>query len=474
MGIKKILGNVKHRAENYYENKRQTWLSRGFGYFYPEPTRRVVVLRKLLELYKQDPMAQRALEQRSKDLFSSGFKVSGLTKPKTNQVNDFIKDKDVRLAWKMSRTAEDAFRYGNGFLEVDYLNDQNVDHPEKPPEEAIGIAALHSVSPRQIIIIEQDDPNSVMYGQIVSYLSMPPLAFGRTFVPYISLPLSRAIKQYGVKAKFIHPDRILHMKFHSIEDSNVGISLLEPAYNILEQKIKADRVIGTSLVRHAKPILEAILTDARTKEIKDAGKVLYNINKDPEKVAHFAHDKNLEFKIPAQSQAVLDPTKHYNIMIDQLCVMFGVPRRLLMGTEGGTISGSELNLISYFKRLESDQQTVIKPLMMKLLNQWHRTTIGGDLPDGVDIEFERTYADEIAAVKSSMLGLQNLAVAFDKGLVPKIGSRKKACDILNIEYEEDEDAYEKSKGDGFPSNAPAARPEGTQPIAKTPKEEGDQ
>jgi hypothetical protein len=467
---KSFLQSVK----NWFELKRQTWLSRGFGYFYPEPTRRVVNLKVLLDLYLQDPMAQRALEQRSKDLFASGFKVKNASKSLERQINEFIHDRDIRLPWKLANCAEDAFRYGNGFLEIEYLNDMNVNHPEKPPQ-ANGIAALHRVSPRQMIIVEDDRINkdgsfSDTYGKIIGYLSIPPLAFATQTFTYLAIPVSR-INEVGMRGKLIHPDRILHMKFHTIGDSNVGISLLEPAYNILKEKIKADKVIGTTLVRHAKPILEAIIKTGNPDEIKRAGKILKAINDNPEEVAHVAHDEQFEFKIPSQAQAILNPTPHYNIMIDQLAIMFGVPKRLLMGKSEGTISGSELNLISYFKRLESDQQTVIKPLILKLLNLWHQTTFGKELPRKVDIEFQRVYADEIAAIKSDMLGLQNLTVAFDKGLVPREAARKKACDILGIEYSENEEDYEKSKGDGFPPTIPKGTPYGGLPIIKTPDEE---
>ena len=330
-------------GEGFYQNsksyilKRQAWLSRGFGRIFFEPSRRVTNLRQLLLLYRDDPMSQAAIKKRSKDLFEAGFKVMGADKELTEDINRFIKDKFIRMPWKFSRAARDALIYGNGYLEMDFANDENVDRPELEP---LGndIVALHSINPEQMIIIEEDRPDEEDYGRISGYFSMPPLTgplHAQSF-----LTVTETHKSLLGLGKRLHPDRIIHIKFDTVGDSNLGLSVLEPAFNIMKSKIDTDEALGVITTKFSKPIIEIIVKKGtKPAEMQRAERMAFDINKTSNKVSHIVHDENLEFKIPGMAGKSLRIKEYYDIMLDQLAIQFGVPKTLLIGSEAGSISG---------------------------------------------------------------------------------------------------------------------------------------
>lgn len=458
-----------------YELRRQSWLSHGIGMNFPQSTRRVINLRNLLLKFRDDPMSQAAIKKRSKDLFEAGFKITGLdddSKLKADMEN-FVKNRAIRMAYNLTKAARDALIYGNGFLEIEYLNDDNEQSAELPGE-GTDIVALHNINPEQMVIIVDDIPEHRTYGRITGYLSMPPTGGLNRFHNHLMVTESQ-VGTVAQSGKRLHPNRIIHVKFDTVGDSNVGTSILEPAFNIMRSKIMADEVLGTILVRFAKPVLEGILKKgAKPAEMKKFGKYLSAINSRPDKVSWLVHDENAEFKIPSMGGKSLNPKPYYDIILDQLAVNFGVPKRLLIGTESGTISGSELNLVAYFQSIESDQKTIIKPLILDFLNEWSITTRGKELPEGVDIEFGRLYADEIAAIKTNMLGMQTLVMAFQAGLITIKEARRRSAELLNVKNSENDKDFMDSTAKMFPPGKDDGKSKAFNPRQPGIKEPADE
>ena len=423
-------------AKKDSEPKRRSYLSRAPGWFW-EDGRVTRDLDELLELYKQEPMAQRSIDIKAKDLFEAGFEIVGLEEEESNVIDELkLLLKKIRFKDKASAWARDAMVYGNGFMEILYAGDTA--SPDEPPN-GNDIADIVLVSPRQIIIVEDNDPESDNYGQIVGYLSIPPMG-GNKFPDRLIIDKSEVGLYQG---RLIHPDRILHLKFNSLSDSHLGMSLLEPAYHVLKSKIDADKVLGTIMVRFAKPILDITVENGTAEEIKKAGQYAAVMNQYVDKISFFAHDDKLNLDIKGAQGKAIPPRDYMDYLVEQLAVCFGIPKTLIVGAEQGSISGSDLNLVSYFQSLEKDQQTILTPLILELFRRYWWVKYGQELPEGIDIKWNRLYSDELASEKFKTLGTQNLIAAYKSGLLPKEGARKKLCEMYDIKYVEDEDAYEK-------------------------------
>ena len=436
-------------ASDRDNERRRTYLSRAPVVGFWDDGRVVRDLHELLELYKQDPMAQRAIDTKAKDLFEAGFEIVGLEEEESNVVDELKQLlRRVRFKEKASAWARDAMVYGNGYLEILYTGDTAP--PDQPPN-GTDIFDIVPVSPRQIIIVEDNDPESPEYGKIVGYLSIPPMG-GRQFPERLIIDKSEVGMYQG---RLIHPDRILHLKFNSLSDSHLGMSLLEPAYHVLKSKIDADKVLGTIMVRFAKPILDIKIENGTPEEIKKAGQYAALMNKHVNEVSFIAHDDKLSLDIKGAQGKAIPPRDYMDYLVEQLAVCFGIPKTLIVGAEQGSISGSDLNLVSYFQSLEKDQQTVLTPLILELFRRYWRIKYGKELSNNIDIKWNRLYSDELASEKFKTLGTQNLIAAYNAGLLPREGARKKLCEMYDIKYEEDDNAYQKGgKNTPPPPKAP--------------------
>lgn len=442
-------------ANSNKEPIRETFLSRA-PFMNLEDGRVTRDLNELLELYKQDPMAQRAIDTKAKDLFEAGFKIVGLEEEEDKKgiITELtLFQKKVHWKEKGPKIARDAMVFGNGFAEILYVGDRAT-KPSNPPLGATDISDIVMVSPRQMLIVEDNEIESPNYGKIIGYLSINPISGG--MLPDRLIIDKSEIGNYV--GKLIHPDRILHMKFNSLSDSHLGMSQLEPAYWVLKSKIDADKVLGTIMVRFAKPIIDFEIAGGTKEEIKKAGLYGQVMNKNPNEVSYIAHDDKLKMEIKGAQGKAIPPRDYMDYLVEQLAVCFGVPKTLIIGAQQGSISGSDLNLVSYFQSLEKDQETIISPFMFTLFNRLWQVRYQEDIPLELDIEWNRLYSDEIASEKFKTLGTQNMISAVKMGLIPKKGAQKKLCEMYGIKYEEADSAYEDTPATSPPTNTPNLNP----------------
>ncbi|MHA1286177.1 MAG: anti-CBASS protein Acb1 family protein [Candidatus Thorarchaeota archaeon] len=455
--ITSMLSNrVRKRME--YELARKTFIGRGEFHFYPEEGRVITSLKQLLEIYNEEPMMQRGINKKAKDLVEAGFEITGRNKRYANKINDEFQDfvKEKNILYRLWRTCADAMIYGNGFLEMVYEDDTY--DAELPPEGEW--AEIKQVSPRTIIIVEERHKNNERYGEIVKYLSVPPTwGLGmNTSLAYPYLVIGNNMTIPFRNATPVHPDRIIHLKFNAQSDSHCGRSLIEPLYSVLSSKIDADKSFGTILKRHAKPFLDVTIVDGKPAEIEVAGQWCQQINSRPDKVSHLVHDDKWQSKVLGAEGKVLRPKEYMDYLTEQISICIGIPKTLLVGSEQGTISGSELNLVAYFQQIESEQQTILTPIIKRMMRAYFPEEY--DL-SGLGVEWKHPYADEMGMVKSAFMDSQGMVKAYESGLLPKNEVRRRMCKIYGLEYSEDDKEYKKGgtseSGGMFPQNKPQKR-----------------
>lgn len=402
---------------------RKSFLSRGGTFIIPEETRKVINLKLLLDLYLSDPISQRAVDMKATDLITKGYKVNRTQMPEdlewgdtADELDSFLKDPDMDIVTAFYRMSKDGMVFGNGFREIIYVDDNASDAEDEPDGD--GVERLVPIHPSQVIIIEDDRMKEETYGEIIYYMVMPPGYHLRQSVQKLVVPFTRMGMIAG-KGKLIHPDRVLHQKFSMIGDANVGISLLEPAYNILKSKIVADKVIGTILGRQAKAIPIAQIENATPNQIRKMMKILSAANSNPETTSPIVFDETVtKMEFAGAAGKVIDPSNFYKILYDNISVNFGIPRTILLGSETGSISGADLNLAIYLKNLKADQERVIEPLLKKLLKlHWKSKYNGDELPSAVSIDFTQVFAEEIAFVKSRFMDVQSSTAGWNAGLM---------------------------------------------------------
>jgi hypothetical protein len=401
---------------------RKSFLSRGGTFIIPEETRKVINLKLLLDLYLSDPISQRAVDMKATDLITKGYSVNRTDMPEevdwsqtADELDAFLKDPDLDIVTQFYRMSKDGMVFGNAYREIIYVDDDKTDAEDEP--DGKGIERLVPIHPSQVIIIEDDREDEPTYGEIIYYMVMPPGYHLRQSVQKLVVPFTRMGMIAG-DGKLVHPDRVLHQRFSMIGDANVGISLLEPAYNILRSKIVADKVIGTILGRQAKAIPIAQIENATPNQIRKMMKILSAANSNPETNSPIVFDETVtKMEFAGASGKVIDPTNFYKILYDNIAVNFGIPRTILLGAETGSISGADLNLAIYLKNLKADQERVIEPLLKKMLTLHWKSKYGEELPKSVSIDFTQVFAEEIAFVKSRFMDVQSSTAGWHAGLM---------------------------------------------------------
>jgi len=398
---------------------RRSYLSRGGYTYFPPRGRRVVDMGALLELYLSDAVIQRAVHKRSRDLFGGGFVIEGVEEGLCEYIMQFLENR-IHYKRVFADAARDSFVYGNGFREKVYSNDSA---PSDEPTNGDELVELAPVSPRQVTVVEDDDVDSYTYGKVVGYYVIPPVPHSVfAWQPILIIPKSKL----GVlpEGRMIHPSRIIHMKFNSLSDSNIGISLLEPAYNILKSKIETDKVLGTIMVRFAKPLIKAIIENGTQDEIRHLSKQLFNMNKRAEDISFLVTDDAVkELSAIGASGHTINPAEYYDIMLKNICIGFGIPKALLVGSEAGSISGSDLNLVAYIQSLKSDQETVQTPLILDLIESYLATQ-NLAMPPEIRVKWTQEYSDELAMFKSTFMNTQSAVTLFGATIITKNEARK--------------------------------------------------
>ena len=414
--------------------------------------RKVRNLWKLLELYLSDPEIQRGFNKRSKDLIEAGFTFKGIhpkiPKVVIENIMDFFEDESIQFNKKTANALRDSLVFGMGYLEIQFEDDEHTDPDEEPMTDIpIGFSL---VSPLTMTIVEcRDRNNKEEYGKVVGYLQRQSIYEGGFNAPLV-------IDEEAAKALlsddciFVHHKRIEPLVFDSLSDSPVGISSLEAGYNVLKSKIKADSVIGTILSRYGKPILDGEITNGQMTQIRDLFKKLQKVNNDEEDVSVLAHNDKTKINVIGFQGKSIESQSYLNYLREQVAISAGLPLSLMVGSSKG--EGGDLNLVSYFQTLESDQKNILNPFIKKIIRGRLKKELGREYEGTIEISWNRIYSDEIASIKSNFMAVQNItaAVKSDPALIPLKNARKKVCELLGIEYSENDEDYTAIKESGKP------------------------
>lgn len=187
---------------------------------------------------------------------------------------------------------------------------------------------------------------------------------------------------------------------------------------------RSDKHIGTILVRYAKPIIKAVIENGTKDQIRKLSKYIMGVNRKPEDVSHLVVDDAVDLDyLGGGSKAIPNPKEFYSVLMDNIAINFGIPKSLLIGTEQGSISGSDLNLVSYFRTVEVEQEQIVGKNIRQILSEYWRLKYRAPFPEEINLEFESVYADEMAHFKSTLMNSQALISLYNAGIITKNEAR---------------------------------------------------
>jgi SPP1 gp7 family putative phage head morphogenesis protein len=238
----------------------------------------------------------------------------------------------------------------------------NPDDPTKEPTNISGIDFLHVIPKTRVKAIWQErDPLKENYGAIIAYT--------------IERPVKETTEEIKVPAS-----RFIHWRNDFLDDDPAGISMFEPLYDKYTVKKNFDFAMGEVPFSTAKPFPTlTVPDDADDDEVKAADESMEFIDVK----SHFTLPKSyaLEFQGPT---SVLNPKPYGDYLLQTLAAGSLGSKVALLGTEAGSVTGSEVNVGEWKDSVKDEQTNVIQPKLQELLKL---LTLNKIIPEGDD-EFD--------------------------------------------------------------------------------------
>ncbi len=173
----------------------------------------------------------------------------------------------------------------------------------------------------------------------------------------------------------IHHDRMFHVTVNDTVDGAVdgdawgeyeGDSALQPVIHLLRAVKKGNWALGHILYKHATPLhVMGYENGVPDDDITAAESSVTNINA-----------KSSIMEPPGFELRAID-TDHdvpvddiYSVFVEQLCAGTEFTKSVLIGSQTGSVAGSETDVKNYFNQIERDRETLHKPHMKNAVD-WY-------------------------------------------------------------------------------------------------------
>lgn len=206
----------------------------------------------------------------------------------------------------------------------------------------------------------------------------------------------------------VHHSRVLHVAGDVLESECEGSPVLESIYNRL---MDLEKIVGSSAEMfwrggrpgyHGKVDKDTILSDTAETDLRE------KLDEYDHNLRRFLLTEAIDIN-PLETQ-VADPTHAFDIQIQSICAVTGIPKRILIGSERGELASSEdrnqwLDKITT-RREEYAEVQIVRPFVDRLIEVGVLPSAG---KEGYTLEWADLYAAtekeqaEIGRMQSEMI-----------------------------------------------------------------------
>lgn len=329
---------------------------------------------ELEQLYKSNSMAKNIVDIPAEDLTRSGWtlqmkdeKLKSLYESKLRQLK--AKDRFQKL-FVFERL------YGDGFLSIGTVENKRFELFEELKFENIkSVPYINAFSSKKVSNRTiNEDMFSVNYGQIESF--------------EINRSRSSSIELlHDSNSRKIHRSRVIHQQDVRFEDDIEGTSLLENLYDILT-------VVDTSIWSVGQMLYDYVFKVMKSKDVANLTteqRAMVGMAADykfrTEALAIIAEGESLE-KVTTPVSGIGDLL---DFVWDYLAGASRMPKTVLKGQEGGTVTGAQYDVMNYYARISAMQENQLRPHLEYLMRvlMWAEDECGGRIdPDKVEWSIE--------------------------------------------------------------------------------------
>jgi len=369
---------------------------------------------KRRELALQSSLFMKGTIKKNSDTFRAWFKFKredGIKIPIADLelVKDFDNKTEIKRKFRTAGICADI--YGDGYLLIKFYEPNNNGAKkleQEVPDKSIPLDLI-LLNPENITEYKPKDDKSKQY-----------------YYHYLNPKKS--------EDKWIHPDRIIHIKTVDLPFDYFGVSKVDILQNILISSVDIDIATGEILkwFSHGTQVLtkQGMQKNERTKALA--------LMKEHPNFFAFSEKYKLEVTNPSG----INPTPYYDHISEAISAALIIPRQVLLGIEIGRVTGAEIGFADYYRDIKDNQELVYTPHILRLYKLLAEAN-DRDFSK-YEIDWEITYIDEMA--EAELLGKRTAAAVNARSSNPPIISVREARRMINegnVELDPDDEPEEK-------------------------------
>ena len=281
----------------------------------------------------KEPLVLKAIYKKNRDIFKNWFVIRPVDeKDKIDpMVLKILKDFDKKTNFpnKLYVSGVCANIYGTGFIEKIY-NEHGNSKAMNPPGDNAKLVDLNLLSSKHITSRKKSDKkgDSILYP-----------VFKKGFTDEV----------------LIHPDRLSVVRTDWLPGNFFGISKVYVMMNILKSKMTADQASGDFVDWVSKGITDVTIKGMQDEQEKSATKVLKS---HPNTLIH-----DEDYSVAVHNPARIDLGSFFDYFYVNIAAGLEMPKHVLIGSETGNVTGSEVGISSYYGDVQNIQTLVFTPII---------------------------------------------------------------------------------------------------------------
>ena len=331
----------------------------------------------LENLYSSNSMAKNIVDIPAEDLTRNGWTLK--MKDEKLKAKYESKLRQLKTKDRMQQLFLYERLYGDGFVSIGTVETKNYTFSEElKPERLKKIPYLNAFSSKKVSNrIVDENVFSENYGQIESFV--------------LSNSQRNAARKLEVLGEneivTVHRSRILHQQSQRFEEDLEGTSLLENLYDILT-------VIDTSVWSAGQMLYDYVFKVYKSADVNglsDEQKMAIEMKADykfrTEALALIGIDEELK----KEGTTTSGIGELFDFVWDYLAGAARMPKTVLKGQEGGTVTGAQYDVMNYYARISAIQENQMRPHLERLMRLlfWAEDECGGRVdPNSIEWSIE--------------------------------------------------------------------------------------
>ena len=320
------------------------------------------------EIANESPLLMKGINKKCADTFRAWFileTIKGRGKPSQSALN-LLYDFELRSNYKakLTQARRASHIYGNGFLLIDFRDDDDRKVSDPPRENA---------EPWNVQVLNSE------YITDLKYFNDEYKKKGILHYHYFDKDMNE---------RYYHPDRIQWVPANLIPGHNLGVSTIDLLRWTMFSKKNIDIAAGHILAWFSHGIQDLEIMD-----MEDPEREFY------EKLAAkhpgtWIHDQDL--KMTMHNPTAIDPKPFYDYVVLNIAAALNMPTHVLTGIQMGRVTGAEIGFADYYRDVSDDQELEMTPL---ITNLYSRILKANGKQWKYRIVWNPIYIDEMAEAK---------------------------------------------------------------------------